>query len=204
MLEIAPKSIPTQIATAPRESPNELPIQRLGIRDGLRREPHPKAHHRPTVFAGERADVDRIIRALDSLLPPKASELRDHEAILGILNTCDANTELVALLIWAKAIYPFGVRTRGFELDNRRIYLLGSGASDFFEYLQTHPNVMPNQEGADALVAQAIMLRFAARAIALQWTIGTGLRASWGGGFEVASPIKMVLGRLEISCLEHG
>jgi hypothetical protein len=121
-------------------------------------------------------------------LPPKASELRDHEAILGILNTCGANTELVALLIWAKAIYPFGVRTRGFELDNRRIYLLGSGASDFFEYLQTHPNVMPNQERADGLVAQAIMLRFAARAIALQWTIGTGLRASWGGGFEVAFP----------------
>ncbi len=139
-------------------------------------------------WAGQRAEVDRMIRDLDNLLPSEASELRYPEVILSILNTCGENTELVALLIWAEAIYPFGVRTRGFELDNRRIYLLGSGAPDFFEYLRAHPHLMANQERADGLIARAIMLRFAARAMVLQWIVGIGLGDSWGGGFEVAYP----------------
>ncbi|MER9368721.1 hypothetical protein NKI66_22355 [Mesorhizobium sp. M0518] len=127
-----------------------------------------------------------MIREIDDALPLDESDLRDPEIILEILDTCGANTELVALLISAEAVYPFCVRTRGFELGNKRIYLLGSGASDFFAYLQAHPDLLPNQERADGLVARAIMLRFAARAMVLQLKIGTGIRDSWGGGFEVA------------------
>ena len=141
-------------------------------------------------WAGEREDVDRMTCQLDSILPLGASELHDPEIILEVLDTCGANTELAALLILGEAIYPFGVRTRGFELDNKRVYLLGSGASDFFRYLQTHPEILPNQERADGQLAQAIMLRFAARAMVSQFIIGTGLRDSWGGGFEIAYPDK--------------
>ncbi|ANT51356.1 hypothetical protein [Mesorhizobium amorphae] len=137
-------------------------------------------------WAGERKEVDRMVRDLDSALPLDACDLRNPTVILEILDTCAANTELVALLIMADAIHPIGVRTRGFELGDKRIYLLGSGASDFFEYLQAHPELLPNQERADGLVARAIMLRFAARAMMLQLKIGTGLHDSWGGGFEIA------------------
>jgi len=139
-------------------------------------------------WAGERTDAERMIRELDGILPLEAPELQNPEIILRVLNTCGENTELLALLILAGAIYPFGVRTRGFELDNKRVYLLGSGAPEFFEFLQAHPRLMPNQEQADGLVARAIMLRFAARAMTLQLIIGAGLRDSWGGGFEVAYP----------------
>lgn len=139
-------------------------------------------------WAGLRAEVNRIAGQLDSVLPSKASEMRDPEVLFSILNTCCEGTELVALLIWSKAVYPFGVRTRGFELEGKRFYLLGSGAPEFFEYLQTHPDLLPNQEQADGQIARAAMLRFAARAMVSQWTVGAGLEKSWGGGFEIAFP----------------
>lgn len=139
-------------------------------------------------WAGTRADVDRIVHELDRVSPIDVSELQGPEAILEILNTCGEGTELIALLMLAGAIYPFGVRTSGFELGDRRVYLLGSGASEFFEYLQAHPELLPNQERTDSLVAQAILLRFAARAMVSQFILGTGLQDSWGGGFEVAFP----------------
>jgi hypothetical protein len=139
-------------------------------------------------WAGVHAEAVRIICELDNILPATDSELHDLDPMFSELNTCQAGTELVVLLIRERSIYPFGVRTRGFELDSKRIYLLGSGASDFFDYLQEHPDILPGQERTDGLVAQAILLRFAARAFAMQWVIGAGLSTSWGGGFEVAFP----------------
>ncbi len=137
-------------------------------------------------WAGEHADAIRIIRKLDRFLPESETELDDLHPMFATLDTCRPGTEMVALLLDEDSIRPFGVRTRGFELDGRRVYLLGSGAPDFFQYLQTHPELLPNQKNEGSLVAQAIMLRFAARAFALQWVIGQGFSNSWGGGFEVA------------------
>jgi hypothetical protein len=139
-------------------------------------------------WAGVREDVDRMARELDSVLPKYASELNDPDLILKILDTCGSSTELVALVVVAKEIHPICANTRGFEIDNKRIYLLGSGASEFFEYLQTHPEVLPGQEREGGQLAQAIMLRFAARAMMLQLIVKTGFQDSWGGGFEVAYP----------------
>jgi hypothetical protein len=139
-------------------------------------------------WAGDRADAERMICELNDHLPPEVGQLNDTKDIFSILNTCGENTELVALLIWGENIHPLGVRTRGFELDNRRIYLLGSGAQDFFEHLQTHPDLLSGQEQQSGLVARAIMLRFAARAMVGQWIAGVGLENSWGGGFENAYP----------------
>lgn len=63
-----------------------------------------------------------------------------------------------------------------------------TGKGEFFDYLQTHPEILPGQERADGLIARAIALRFGARAMAIQWIVGSGLENSWGGGFEVAYP----------------
>ncbi|MEB3047697.1 hypothetical protein [Rhizobium mulingense] len=140
------------------------------------------------VWAGRHAEAMRIIRELDAILPTESRPLEDAEPIFRILNTCGEDTEIIALLIRGASIYPFCVRTRGFELDDKRIYLLGSGASDFFEYLQDSPELLPSREQADGLLSRATMLRFAARGMAMQLGLGTGLESSWGGGFEIAYP----------------
>lgn len=139
-------------------------------------------------WAGEHVEAVRIIRELEKLLPATQSELDDLDPAFEILNSCRDGTEMVVTVIKDGAIQTFDVRTRSFELDNKRIYLLGSGAPDFFEYLQTHPDILPSQQAANSLVAQAVLLRFAARAFTLQWILGEGLSASWGGGFEIAFP----------------
>ncbi len=139
-------------------------------------------------WAGLRINVDLIISKLDSVLPADLADLNDHHIVLSILDTCGSGTEIVALLIWDNAIRPFCVGTRGFELDDKRIYLLGSGGPEFFDYIQSHPDLMPSQEVADGVTARAILLRFAARAMTLQLLTGAGLKDSWGGGFEVVYP----------------
>lgn len=139
-------------------------------------------------WAGSHADATRIVKALDQILPQTLSELSEPTPVFDILNTCPEGTELVALLVWEKTIRPLGVRTRGFELEGKRIYLMGSGAPDFFEFLQMHPEAIPDSDSADGLVARGTMLRFAARALTLQLVLGAGLENSWGGGFEIVYP----------------
>lgn len=138
-------------------------------------------------WAGLRREATRIVEALDAALP-RTKELEGHpEGLFEILDSCREGTEIVALVIAGSSIFPFCVRTRGFEIDNKRVYLLGSGASDFFSFLQECPELVPSEEQADGLLARTTMLRFAARAMAFQIT-GKGLENSWGGGFEVAFP----------------
>lgn len=138
-------------------------------------------------WAGLKREATRIVEALDAALP-KTKQLEEHpEALFEILNSCSDGTEMVALVIAGSSIFPFCVRTRGFEIDDKRVYLLGSGATDFFSFLQNCPELVPSQERADGLLARTTMLRFAARAMAFQ-IIGKGLENSWGGGFEVAFP----------------
>ena len=139
-------------------------------------------------WAGSYSEATRIIKALDQTLPPTLNQLTNPAPILDILDTCSEGTELVALLIWEKTIQPIGVRTQGFELDGKRIYLLGSGAPEFFSFLEMHPEAFPEADSADGLVARATMLRFAARALTMQLKLGTGLESSWGGGFEIVYP----------------
>lgn len=139
-------------------------------------------------WAGSRANADGIMRALDRILPEQAADFAHGEEMLEILNGCAEDSEMVALLIHGGSVHPLGVRTRGFPVDGKRVYLLGSGGPDFFDYLETHPELVPGDESADGFLARAITLRFGARAMATQWISGTGLGQSWGGGFEVAYP----------------
>jgi len=139
-------------------------------------------------WAGTRSTADRILLALDSVLPDSVEAIVDWNPVWAILNGCDEGTEMVALLIGEDRVQPLGIRTRGFEIDGKRIYLMGSGGPAFFDYLTEHPEVIHENEPGDAFVACALALRFGARAIATQWITGGGLDESWGGGFEVAYP----------------
>jgi hypothetical protein len=142
-------------------------------------------------WAGSSANAQRIIRGLDQLLPDRTEDFPDNkEAVWELLSTSSDDDEMLALVIHNDAVHPIGIRTRGFELEGKRIYLMGSGKGEFFDYLQTHPEVLPGQERPDGLLARAMALRFGARAMALQWITGAGLTESWGGGFEVAYPDK--------------
>lgn len=141
-------------------------------------------------WAGSYLETRRIVRELDAALPNQRTELNSYNVAFDILNTCSDGTEIIALFISENAIQPFGVRTRGFELSGRRIYLLGSGATDFFQYLEDHPDFLPHQERADGQIARAILLRFACQSFTWQWITSFGLGNAWGGGFEVAFPEK--------------
>lgn len=139
-------------------------------------------------WAGVEAEVRRLALELDECLPENLSDLHTPEPAMRILDTCSEGTELVALLIWGKTIQPLCIRTRGFELDGRRVYALGSGTPSFLRHLEEGTLQLPPDEGQDSVVARASLLRFAARAFGMQWVAGVGLEEAWGGGFEVAYP----------------
>lgn len=139
-------------------------------------------------WAGSGANAYRIIQALDQLLPDVADEFNHIDEMIALFETSDDGDEIIALIIYQNEVHPLCVRTRGFELGNMRIYLMGSGNKAFFEYLQSNPDLLPGQETSSGFVARAIALRFGARAMAIQWLSGAGLEESWGGGFEVAYP----------------
>ncbi|WP_107677850.1 hypothetical protein [Agrobacterium sp. LAD9] len=140
-------------------------------------------------WAGLHSEAMRIIKELDAVLPTEGS-LNNPEPIFRILDTCCEGVEMIALLAWEDQIFPFCVRTCGFELEDKRIYLLGTGATDFFAFLKDNPDLVPSSETADGQLARASMLRFAARSMAMQLGLGTGFENSWGGGFEVAYPTR--------------
>jgi hypothetical protein len=111
---------------------------------------------------------------------------------------------LIVLLIWSDAIYPFGFRAQGFELDSRRKYLLGTGASDFFEYLQTHPHILPTKSG------QTVYLRaqFCFASLLEQWFHSglpeTDLQTRGVADSKSLTQVKTVLRKSAMSCFERG
>jgi hypothetical protein len=141
-------------------------------------------------WAGIHSRVETVVRELDRILPNDFSSVADPEVILKVLDSVGQGVELLALLADGKQLHPFCIGTRGFEIDNRRVYLMGSGAPHFFEYLQEHPDMLPNQDRADGLLARATLVRFAARLMTLQLKLGFGIDELWGGGFEIAYPGK--------------
>jgi len=138
-------------------------------------------------WAGSRSNAERILRELDRLLPDDFDAIEDSSPVWDALNSCAEDSEMIALIIGDGKVQPLGIRTRGFEIDGKRVYPMGSGGPAFFDYLAAHTEVVPEGDG-DGLVARAAALRFGARAIETQWISGGGLEASWGGGFEVACP----------------
>lgn len=139
-------------------------------------------------WAGRQAEADRLFQALNAILPEKLEDFTNPLPAFEILDTCADGTEMVLLIATEKSVHPYTIRTRSFELDDRRIYLLGSGAEAFFRYLNQYPAMVPGLEQNDGMVAQGAMLRFASQSFAWQLVGGVGFDKSWGGGFEVAYP----------------
>lgn len=145
-------------------------------------------------WAGVQSEAYRIIRELDACCPDRASDLKDPHLVLRILDSCKEGVEMVALLIYRDQINPICIRTTGFEIDDHRLYVLGSGTQDFISSLQEYAPVDLASESNDGLLARATLLRFAARAMVTQWVGGFGLDNAWGGGFEVVYPDREVGG----------
>jgi hypothetical protein len=139
-------------------------------------------------YAGSLSRVRKLIRDLDAALPLTIEEVFGREEMfLEILDTTPVGVEMVAVYFNGDMIYPICVRTRGFEIDDRRLYIMGSGREVFFDHAVNMPGAIPAEDGTSrGLMARSVMMRFAANAIMSQWLAGFGLNESWGGGFEVA------------------
>jgi len=100
-------------------------------------------------WAGSRSNADRILQKLDDALPGTVTDIEDWAPIWEILNSCDEDSEMIALMIGQGMVQPLGIRTRGFEIDGKRVYLMGSGGPAFFEYLTEHPEAIPEDNEGD-------------------------------------------------------
>jgi hypothetical protein len=138
-------------------------------------------------YAGTISPVKKIISELDAVLPSTFEEvLGEEDQFFAILDRTPDTVEMVALYLTDQAIRPYCMHTRGFEVDGRRLYLLGSGREAFLDYALNTPDLIPGVDEPSGLLARTIALRFGAYAMMSQWATGEGLSASWGGGFEVA------------------
>jgi hypothetical protein len=142
-------------------------------------------------WAGSLSVVQGLVGHLDQALPAFVEEFPANEdVLLSALDVLPESVEVVALLIYEDSIHPICVHTRGFEVDNRRIYLLGSGRQAFLDFVLPATEVMPNIGNHDGVAARAVMMNFVANAIMSQYVSEYGLSDSWGGGFEVAYAAK--------------
>jgi hypothetical protein len=138
-------------------------------------------------WAGSVDVIKNLVQQLDRVLPKALDEFPGNEhTLLSILDVLPDSVEVVALLIYRDSIYPLCLHTRGFEIDSRRIYLLGSGGQAFLEYVLPATEVMPSIEGEDGFAARAVMVNFVASALMAQYAGKYGLSDSWRGGFEIA------------------
>src|SRR5690349_9712747 len=87
-------------------------------------------------WAGSVPVVHELIRQLDKTLPRSIKQLYGREErLFAPLNELAASVELVAVVIDGDWIRPYCVRTRGFEIDDKRYYLLGTGSQAAFDFL---------------------------------------------------------------------
>lgn len=139
-------------------------------------------------WAGSYGNACALISELDRCLPAEVHDLQGRmESLYEPMNRLARNSlELVVLIFDGKQIFPLCANTRGFEIDGRRIYLLGSGREEFYRFTQWPDETVPRFDTPDELILRATMLRFAANAMVWQYGLRYGLSESWGGGFEVA------------------
>ena len=138
------------------------------------------------IWAGEYSVIRRLVNALDRDIPTSISDFPGNEdCLFSALDVLPKSVEVVAVLIDGEFIRPFCVHTRGFEFENKRFYLLGSGREAVFRFLLNAISQMPPDDD-DGIASRATMISFAGNAIMAQYGSQFGLSESWGGGFEVA------------------
>jgi len=142
-------------------------------------------------WAGSLSVVREMIDQMDEALPFSHDELkRRPDALFAPLTKAGETdaVEMVALFNDGDTVYPYCIKTRGLDIDGTRIYLLGSGQSAFWKFVQEVPHSIPPTENAEGFSARTVMMRFVGNALMAQYSTKYGLDHSWGGGFEVAYP----------------
>ncbi|MCP3411571.1 hypothetical protein [Bradyrhizobium sp. CCGB01] len=138
-------------------------------------------------WAGSVEVARNLVIYLDEKLPKDREQFPGNEnVLLSALNSLPSSVEVVALLIYKDTIQPLCVHAKGFEVDKRRIYLLGTGGEAFFNYILSAADAMPMPDNDEGFAARAVMVNFVGNAIMAQYSSKYGLSDSWGGGFEVA------------------
>lgn len=149
-------------------------------------------------WAGEVSVIHSLVRELDSVLPLTLDELYGREdEIFKRLDRLPPTVEVLAVLIHGENIWPFCVYTRGFEIDGKRIYLLGTGNQTAFDFLSEMTKGMPMPDNSDGIAARSVLINFAANALMAQFQSGYGLSESWGGGFEIAYVTKQGFSKVD-------
>ena len=137
-------------------------------------------------WAGEISVVRKLVNELDRELPGSIEEfLGNIDPLFARLNVLPKSVEVIAVLIDREFIRPFCVHTRGFEVEEKRFYLLGSGSQTVFQFLSHFTSHMPPDNDV-GIASRAAMINFAGNAMMSQYASKFGLSESWGGGFEVA------------------
>lgn len=138
-------------------------------------------------YAGNLSTVHNIITELDGVLPKTMEEIAGQEDLfLSILDRTPNSVEMVAIYFNGHIIQPLCIHTCSFEIEDHRLYILGSGGEAFFNHIVNDPDAIPRINNPNGMTARAFMMRFAASAMMYQWVSGLGLNQSWGGGFEIA------------------
>lgn len=138
-------------------------------------------------WAGSVSEIHELVRDFDKVLPSSVDELRGSEELLfRPLNDLTRDVEAVAIVIDGDWIRPYCVHTRGFELDDRRYYLLGTGSSTAYGFLTELGRHMPTPDNSEGFAARSLLINFAANALMAQYVSDYGLSEAWGGGFEIA------------------
>jgi hypothetical protein len=76
-------------------------------------------------WAGDVSVIHDLTCELDEILPVALDEFYGHEDQLFVrLDRLPSTVEVVASMIHGENIWPLCVHTRGFEIDEKRIYLL--------------------------------------------------------------------------------
>lgn len=138
-------------------------------------------------WAGSASEIHELVRELNNILPVSIGELRNcMDLLFRPLNDLTRDVEAVVVVIDGDWIRPYCVHTRGFELDDRRYYLLGTGSSTAYNFLIEMSRYMPIPDNSDGIAARSLLINFAANALMAQHVSEYGLSDAWGGGFEVA------------------
>ena len=138
-------------------------------------------------WAGLTSEIHELVRKLNEVLPQKVEGLHNSaDSLFRPLNELTDDVEVVAVVIDGDRIRPYCVHTRGFELDDRRYYLLGTGSSAAYNFLTEMSRYMPIPDNSEGFAARSLLINFAANALMAQHISEYGLSEAWGGGFEVA------------------
>ena len=135
-------------------------------------------------WAGSVVEAKKLIACLDDALPETHDDFQGKEdALFSLLNQLPPSIEVVAVLFDGEWIRPLCIHTQGFQIEQKRFYLLGSGNKEIFDFLTYMTESMPEPDNSDGIAAISVLINFAGNALMAQHVSAFGLTESSGWGF---------------------